>query len=313
MSSDSARTQAAFDAAGRQPAGLVYTALTASAFFWGAGFAVGRFALREVSPLELLAGQALGAALVEVAWIVARGQVRALRLPAAILLPAVALGLLGQNILNGLTYLGLALTSATDAALIYGFSPIMIGVMAAMFLREPFSRRQRWGALVGFLGVAVVITQGNVESIRLRGTMLGNLLVLGGAVYWAAYAIVTRALARRIDPEVFTFYILVPAIILPLGWVLRTGQRLPWALHDTRTLLAVVLLGVGTGFLAMHFWNWGLSRIEASRAGVFSYLEPVFAGLIAIVFLGEHLTAPTAVGALLVFTGIFLTTRTRGL
>ena len=67
-------------------------------------------------------------------------------------------------------------------------------------------------------------------------------------------------------------------------------------------------LGIGTSFLAMQFWNWGLSRIEASRVGVFSYLEPVFAGLVAIVFLGERLTAATAVGAVLVFTGIFLTT-----
>ncbi|HKS95041.1 MAG TPA: hypothetical protein VJV74_02785, partial [Terriglobia bacterium] len=65
--------------------GLVYAALTASAFCWGAGFAVGRFALREVSPLELLAGQALGAAIVQVAWTAVRGRVKALWVPASIL------------------------------------------------------------------------------------------------------------------------------------------------------------------------------------------------------------------------------------
>lgn len=264
--------------------------------------------MREASALELLAGQALCAAIVQVAWTAVRGRVKALWVPASILIPAFLLGLIGQNILNGLTYLGLALTSATNAALIYGFSPVLIGILAAMFLGEPFTRRKRWGALIGFLGVAVVITQGHLASIRLRGTMLGNLLVLGGAVYWAAYAIVTRTMARRIDPEVFTFYILVPAVVLPVGWILRTGRRLPWAVHDGRTLLAMAALGIGTSFLAMQFWNWGLSRIEASRVGVFSYLEPVFAGLVAIVFLGERLTTATAVGAVLVFTGIFLTT-----
>src|SRR5712692_2205322 len=123
---------------------LVYAALTASAFFWGAGFAVGRFALRQVSPLDLLAGQALLAAAVEVAWIAARGRWRALRLPAPLLWPVVVLGLLGQNILNGLTFFGLTFTSATDAALIYGFSPVLIGVFAVAFLAEPFSTRMRW-------------------------------------------------------------------------------------------------------------------------------------------------------------------------
>lgn len=286
---------------------LVYVALTASAFCWGAGFAAGRIALRKLSAVDLLAGQALLAAAFEVAWMVARRGWSELRLPARLVWPVLALGLAGQNILNGLTFLGLTLTSATNAALIYGFSPVLIGVFAALFLSEPFSRRRLWGALVGFAGVAIIITQGRVESVRLSGVMAGNLLVLGGAVYWAAYAIVTRSLARRIAPHVYTFYVLTLAAVLPLGWVSIGERRFPLAGVELATLLAVAFLGVGTGVVAMNFWNWGLSRVEASRVGVFSYLEPVFAGVVAITFLGERLTLATAVGAALVFAGIFLT------
>jgi drug/metabolite transporter (DMT)-like permease len=290
------------------PVRLVYAALTASAFFWGAGFAVARFVLRQISPLDLLAGQALLAAVVEAAWIAARGRWRTLRLPAPLLWPVIVLGLLGQNILNGLSFFGLTFTSATDAALIYGFSPALIGVFAAAFLAEPFSTWMRRGAVVGFLGVALIITQGRLESV-LQGTMLGNVLILGGALYWAGYAVATRSLAQRIGPEVFTFYILLLGAILPLGWVYVTERRLPLASHGTSVLLAMIFLGVGTSVLAMNFWSWGLSRIEASRVGVFSYLEPVFAGLVAIAFLGERPTLPTVTGAVLVFAGIFLATK----
>lgn len=56
---------------------------------------------------------------------------------------------------------------------------------------------------------------------------------------------------------------------------------------------------------------WALEKIEASRVGVFTYLEPVFAALVAMTFLGERLTAPAAAGALLVFAGVYLSTRNK--
>jgi len=53
--------------ANQPPGKIVYLALTASAFFWGAGFSMGRFALRTVSPLELLAGASVFGAASQIA------------------------------------------------------------------------------------------------------------------------------------------------------------------------------------------------------------------------------------------------------
>jgi len=285
---------------------LVYAALTASALFWGTGFAVGRAALRRLSAIDLLAAQALVGAVFQIIWTGVRGGWRNLGLPARQVWLVLALGLVGQNVLNGLTFFGLTFTSATNAALIYGFSPVLIGVFAAWFLGESFARRKRWGAALGFVGVAIITTQGRLKSVELHGVMAGNLLILGGSAYWALYAVATRSLSRRVAPQTLTFYILALAAVLPVGWVVLGERRLPLAGLDATSLCAVVLLGLGTGVLALNFWNWGLSRIEASRVGVFSYLEPVFAGLVAIAFLGERLTLATGAGAMLVFAGIGL-------
>jgi hypothetical protein len=59
----------------------VYAALTAATFFWGVGFAVARFALRSVKPLELLAGQSLAAALAQIVWVLALRRGASLRFP----------------------------------------------------------------------------------------------------------------------------------------------------------------------------------------------------------------------------------------
>lgn len=286
----------------------VYLALTVSALFWGAGFSVGRFALRTVSPLELLAGAAVFGAATQVAWTAIRGNWRDLKLSPRLLWPMVAIGLLSQNILNGLTNLGLASTTATNAALIFGFSPVLIGLLAAMFLRESFGAQKILGACVGFAGVALIITQGRTDTVQLHGVMAGNLWVLAGAGYWASYAIFTRRLTQRVPPEVFTFYILVPGALLPVAWVWANENRFCLAGLNLHTLLAMAFLGLCTATLAMNFWNWGLAHIEASRVGMFSYLEPVFAAAVAMIFLGERLTWPTAAGSALVFAGIFFST-----
>jgi drug/metabolite transporter (DMT)-like permease len=287
----------------------VYAALTLSTFFWGSGFAVARFALSTVSPLELLAGASLLAAVFEVLWMVARGGGARLRLPSSLLWPVLVLGLTGQSILNGLTLFGLKLTTATNAALIFGFSPVIIGILGALFLREPLSALKRWGAGVGFAGVALIITQAHLESFELRGVMMGNLVVLGGATFWAAFSVITRSITRRLPPDVFTFYFLVLGTAAPVIWFWAEEKRFPLAGVALPALAAIAWFALTTSVVAINIWSWALEKIEASRVGVFTYLEPVFAALTAMAFLGERFTLPTAAGALLVFAGIYLSTR----
>jgi len=291
---------------------LVYLALTVSACLWGAGFAVAKFALREVSPLELWAGASIFSATTQGIWTVARGHIRLLRLPRSLVLPVVGLALAGQTVLNGLTYLGLAYTTATNAALLYGFSPVLIAVLAALLLGERLSAWKLSGAAVGFAGVALIITQGQLSSLRLHGVLAGNLIVFGATVYWAAYSVITRWVTQRIPVETYSFYILTVAAAPLTAWVWLQRMRFPLAGLHPGTLLAVAFMGIGTGTLAMNCWNWALAKIEAARAGMFSYLEPVFASMVAMIFLSERLSLPTLLGAALVFGGIYWSTQQGG-
>jgi len=289
---------------------VVYLALTASACLWGAGFAVAKFALREISPLQLLAGSSIFAALTQSIWTTARGDFRRLRLPRSRALVVVALALAGQNVLNGLTYLGLVYTTATNAALLYAFSPVLIAVLAAALLGERWTAGKMAGAVGGFVGVALIITQGRVGSLRLEGVLTGNLIVFGAAVYWASYSVLTRWATREVPAEVFSFYILTVGAVAPTAWAWLVKMPVP-KIHMA-TWLAVAFMGAGAGTVAMNLWNWGLAKIEAARVGMFSYLEPVFASLVAMVFLGERLSLPSVGGAMLVLGSILLSAQGNG-
>jgi drug/metabolite transporter (DMT)-like permease len=291
------------------PRKIVYWALTTSAFLWGSGFAVAKFALGEVTPLELLAGAGLFSATTQLIWAGARGRYHLLKLPGSIAPLVLGLALAGQNVLSGLTYWGLAYTTATNAALLYGFSPALIAVLAALFLRERLTIWKLSGAAVGFLGVTLIITQGHWSSLEWRGMLIGNLIVFGATIYWAAYSVATRWVTQKIPAETYSFYILTVGAIIPVIWVWLERRRFPLAGVHPQTLAAIAFMGIGTGTLAMNCWNWGLGEIEAARAGMFSYLEPVFAGLVAVVFLSERPSVASLLGAAIVFTGIYLSTR----
>ena len=287
---------------------LVYAALTGTAFFWGSGFALARYALRSISPLELLAGQSLATAGSQIIWTAMRGEWAGLHLPARRLWPVLLLGLVGQNLLNGLTVFGLASTTATNAALIYAISPVMIALLAAALLGESFQGRQFVASALGFAGVALVVTQGSIRSVQYRGMLVGNLLVLAATAYWATYTVLTRRLAQGMKPSVYTFYLLTLGALGPIALEMAWEGRFPLLGVDGWTLAAVLFFGISTGTLGFNFWNWGLTQIEASRVGFFSYLEPVFAAAVAVILLGEQVTMPTIIGGSIVLVGVFLST-----
>jgi drug/metabolite transporter (DMT)-like permease len=290
----------------------VFAALTLSAFCWGSSFAVVRVCLRQLTPLQMLAWQSLIAAVMQAVFSLLRGGWSGLALPRGVLLPMILLGLAGQCVLNGLCFLGLAYTTATNAALIFGFSPVMIALFAALFLGERFGVEKRLAAAVGFAGVALVVTGGRLNALHWGGMTTGNLVELGAASYWAAYSVLTRVYSQRVSPAVYTTYLLTLGAVVP--WVLVSAFA-PVASHSIPhgvALAGVIYLAFSSTFLAMNLWNWGLSRIEASRVGVFSYLEPVFAASIGILFLGERPGVPGLIGAVLVLGSIGLSSARLG-
>ena len=77
------------------------------------------------------------------------------------------------------------------------------------------------------------------------------------------------------------------------------------------TLMPLLYFAFFPGILAYAFWNFGVHRIGPARAAMFMYLTPVFASVLAGVFLGERLGLFHVVGGLLILAGLYLATRGR--
>jgi len=277
----------------------------AAVVLWGISFVATKAALREVSPITLIFTRfALGTAVL----------VLILTLRQQPLLPPrdawpmlVLMGFVGIFVHQMIQVHGLVLTTAVRTGWLIGVTPIWSAVLAAVFLGEGFGPRKLFGLFLGAAGALLVVTRGELSaSVFALPATIGDLLVLASTVNWAVYTILGRdtlkrvGSARAITAAMFAgCAMLLPFYLSSAGW--QEYQHL-----SSRSVIAIVFLGVGCSGLGYLFWYAALERIEASQVAAFLYIEPLVTLVAAVTLLGESVALVTLVGGLLVMAGVLI-------
>ncbi|TKT79409.1 DMT family transporter [Aquamicrobium sp. LC103] len=222
------------------------------------------------------------------------------------------LGFLGMWICGGVVYLGLGMTTATNGTLIYTTSPVIIILMEALRGR-PIAAREAIGALIAFLGVAVILLKGDLSALLKFDFNLGDLLILGGAFAWAAYSILYRSPSLQRLSNLALFGIVAAAgaiLLLPMAlheWA--TGAQMP---VTQRAWMGIAGIVAFSSLLAFSFFQYGIRILGASISGIFMYLLPAYGVMLAVLLLGESLEGHHMAGIALVMGGIVLATLPAG-
>jgi drug/metabolite transporter (DMT)-like permease len=284
-----------------------YAVLVVATLVWGSVHPTVKFALSELTSVQLALLRPVCAWVVLTALVLATGRRslvgRELRAAPGTL---VALGVLGYAGSGSLAALALSLLPAGVTALISNSSPLIVVMAGLLVFHQRVGRPEIAGTLVGFGGVAL-LSVGDIQATGdLGATLLGSGLALGSAACWAVYTAVARRLGRA-DPLVTT------AITSGIGAVVIGVVALPtqdWSrlVHASAPVLAATVWAgaVATG-CTYAAWSFALRRLPAVAVAPFGYLIPVSALSISHVWLGEPLTVPTLVGATLVLCGVGLT------
>lgn len=221
--------------------------------------------------------------------------------------PLVALTCLtGVTLYNFLQNQGLKSAGATDAAILAAMAPVFIALLAWLFLGEKVSRRQVGGVIMAFGGSVLVATNGPLEGLALNPARLyGDLLVLLTGLSWAVYSISLKRLLNRYPPvTVLTSSTIAGTIFLfPLALL---EFPVNWSAINLSGWLSILYLGLLASALAYLIWNTVLTRVAAVTAGVYLYLLPVIAAVMAAVFLGETPGLYTIAGGIIVLLGTYL-------
>jgi len=212
------------------------------------------------------------------------------------------MGLSGVALFTPILYLGLRLTTAVNATLINGLGPLITGVLAALLIREPMSKRQVVGGAAGLAGVMVLISGGSLAFWRTVGGNVGDLITLGAVALWGLYSVLARRAMRHrsaLSATAFSAFFGFPFLLLAAAWELRT---LPVNLSP-ELILAMVYIGIAPGVTGFLSWNAGVRRLGPSGAMVFYNMLPLYGAMLAYLFLGEPVGVSHLVGGALIVGG----------
>jgi RarD protein len=202
--------------------------------------------------------------------------------------------------INGMRY-----TTATNTGWIISVTPLVMAVLSFLFLKERLGRVQYAGIAVATFGILLLVSRGHLASFGwLRST--GDWLVLISAHTWAIYTVATRDISRNRNPLAVTFAMLVPALIVTLCYILFVSDWSRFAQMSPRAVWALLFLAIPGLALGHWFWQAGVAKIGAARAGIYLYLEPVATTVLAIPLLHEPFGPTTAIGGGLVLAGVWL-------
>lgn len=286
-----------------------YLKLFVTMLIWGGTWVAARYAVLEAPPLAiavwrfLIAGLAL---LALVAWR-NKGLPRPTRREWWLIL---GLGVTGIFLYNLCFLYGLQRLAAGQAALVVALNPVVVTLAAAWLAHERLTPQKAVGGAIALVGCLTVIGHGSPLAPLSGQVGLGELLIVGCAMFWAAYTLLGRRATKTLSALVVTAYSTI------VGWALLLVTALldqPAALvphYSALVWLCILFLALLGTTLGFTWFNAAVAKIGAARASIFINLVPVAAVLAAAWLLDERLGLSVLAGGALVLAGVVLTQHT---
>jgi drug/metabolite transporter (DMT)-like permease len=196
---------------------------------------------------------------------------------------------------------GLRQTTAINTGWIIAFTPLTLAVLSWIVLRERIGR----GIAIATLGIVLLVSRGDPAELGWMRNV-GDWMILVSTFTWALYTVTTRNVVTRRDPLVVTAGIsLAAAICIVVPFISGfDGERI--LSLSGRGLASLLYLAVAGSVLGQWFWQAGVAKLGAARAGLYLYLEPIATLMLAVPMLGEPFGLWVGIGGALVLAGVYL-------
>lgn len=217
-------------------------------------------------------------------------------------------GLTGVAINQTLFIKGLTLTSTIHASLLMLCTPLLITLFAFWILKEKVTMFKAAGLALG-IGGAVLLIMSKEKAGHSGSSLTGDVLIILNAIAYTLYFILVKPLMKVYPPlhVVRWIFTLGFIMILPFGWMqFSTIQWPQFEWSHFSSLSFIVFCGT---FLAYFFTVYGIRHLGAGITGSYIYTQPIFAAIIATLFLQEQFTFQKIMAGILIFTGVFLVSR----
>ena len=298
---DADKTDADTSAPDRRP-GLPVLAAAITMIFWASAFVVIRALSGALDPGPLALGRLLVGAILLTVIALARPRRAPIRIPRGRpLVMIIAYGVLWFGVYTIAVNAAGRYLDAGTSAMIVNLAPVIVAVLAGIFLGEGFPRQLVLGLAIAFAGVVIIASASRTGVVD----PLGVALALTAAALYAVGVLLQKQALATVDPVTVTWLGAVAGAVATLPFLPQLITQL--ASEPAAVTFGVVYLGVFPTAIAFLLWTYALSRTSAGRMAASSYVVPGIAVLLSWLFLGETPAAIALVGGAVSLLGVALT------
>ncbi|MBP6913366.1 MAG: DMT family transporter [Candidatus Levybacteria bacterium] len=268
---------------------------------WGAAPPIFKWALYDIGPFSLAFYRFLLATLITLPFVY-----KNLSFNPKYLLSIIIIGITGVTINISFFFFGLELAPSINASIVGSAGPIILIFSSIFFLHEKFKKKLFYGALVGLLGVLLIILKPlftNEPNIAI----LGSTLIFIGMLGSIAHTLLAKKIIKKLSPMTITFWTFFFGTVGFIPFFYEEGLVQGFIPQMSGNVIFGILFGaVLSSFVAYFLSFWALKYLQAEDVGIFVYIDPVVTVLIAGPLLGEYPDLLFILGSLFVFGGIFI-------
>ncbi len=203
---------------------------------------------------------------------------------------------------------GIKLSSSVHASILNNGQPITAVFLAPLFIKEDFSKTSMIGAVIGFGGMVLIATEGDLSTLTFTSSQLiGDILVILSAVAMTTFNIFMKKYIQLYGSVIATTIVFFFGVVLLFPIMFLAGSPFEIIATFTGADAAVLLfLGIVSTVIPYLLFNRALIYMPVATAAGFKFLISVFGVLLSILFLGEYLSLSTIIGAIIVFGALGL-------
>jgi drug/metabolite transporter (DMT)-like permease len=278
-------------------------ALLVTVLIWSLNFVAVKTGVTFIPPLAFSVTRfTLGAAVTLIVAIRLEGRPRFRRVDLPLLVLAALVGIT----INQAAFVGaLRETTASNTALLIGTIPVWTSVLAVLTRQERLAWHHWVGVAIGLLGVALIVFGGSSGSAD-SPTFLGELLALVTAASWAIYSVIIRPLMARYTALSLSSFMMVVGTVALLPFALPELATTDWSAVPGEAWLGLFYAALFSVSLTNILYFTAIGRVGASRAALYTYLEPFLGVMFATLLLRESVTLLQLAGGVVVVAAILV-------
>lgn len=217
-----------------------------------------------------------------------------------------SLGITGSSFYFMMENTALMYSTSSNVSILVGSTPLLTALLVcALDTNENHTKRQSLGSLIAFLGMALVVLNG---QLVLHLNPLGDTLAIMASLSWAVYSYLMRKVTGRYSSAFITRKVFFYGVItiLPVLLIKGTPHLNATVFSDGIVLGNIIFLGFIASFIGFVLWSWVLSKIDTIKATNYVYLQSFITLIVASIVLKERITIMAVAGMIILVVGMVL-------